>query len=74
VGLVVSIVPARAEVHLRWWGIDTMWRRSFARWPGPHVVCFVVLIIVALGDVRLLDTEVASRLRWGRCGVMARPG
>jgi len=58
VGLVVSIVPARAEVHLR--GIDTMWRRSFTQRPGRHVVCFVVLIVVALGGVWVLGTEVAS--------------
>ena len=44
--LVVSIVPARVEVHLRGRGIDTMWRRSFTQRPGQHVVCFVVLIVV----------------------------
>ena len=58
VRLVVSIVPAGAEVHL--WRIDTMWRRSFSQRPGRHVVCFVVLIVVARGDVRVLGTEVAS--------------
>ena len=55
-GLVVSVVPARAEVYLRR-GIDTMWCRSSTQRPGRNVVCFVVLIVVALGDVRVLGTE-----------------
>jgi hypothetical protein len=59
VGLVVSTVPVRAEVHLRRKS-DTMWRRSSTQRPGRHVVCFVVLIVVAVGDVRVLGTEVAS--------------
>jgi hypothetical protein len=58
VRLVVSIVPAGAEVHL--WRIDTMWRRSFSQRPSRHVVCFVVLIVVARGDVRVRGTELAS--------------
>ena len=58
-GLVVSVVPARAEVYLRR-GIDTMWCRSSTQRPGRNVVCFVVLIVVALGDVRVLGTEVSS--------------
>ena len=58
--LVVSIVPARAEVHLRWRGIDTMWRRSLTQRLGLHVVCFVVLIVVAQGDVRVRGADVAS--------------
>jgi hypothetical protein len=58
VGLVVSIVPAGAEAHL--WRINTMWRSSLIWRPGRHiVVCFVVLIVVALGDVRVLGTAVA---------------
>jgi hypothetical protein len=59
VGLVVSIVPALAEAYPRW-GIDSMWRRSFTQRPGRHVVCLVVLIIVALGNAWVLGTEVAS--------------
>jgi hypothetical protein len=59
VGLVVLVVTARAEVHSLW-GIDTMWCRSSAQRPGRHVVCFVVLIVVALGDVRVLCIKVAS--------------
>jgi hypothetical protein len=47
VGLVVSIVAADADLHL--WRIDTMWRRSYTQLPGRHVVCFVVLIVVARG-------------------------
>jgi hypothetical protein len=58
-GLVVSIVPVRAEVHLRQ-GSDTMCRRSSTQRPGRYVVCFVVLIVVAVGDVRVLGAEVAS--------------
>ena len=57
--LVVSIVPARVEVHLRGRGIDAMWRRSFTQRPGQHVVCFVVFI-VALGCVWVLGADVAS--------------
>jgi hypothetical protein len=37
-----------------------MWRSSSTKQPGRHVVCFVVLIVVALGDVRVLGTELAS--------------
>jgi hypothetical protein len=58
VGLVVSIVPAGAEVHH--WRIDTMWRRSFTQRASRHVVCFVVFIVVARGDVWVLSAEVAS--------------
>jgi hypothetical protein len=58
VRLVVSIVPARVQVHLRGRGIDTMWRRSFTRRPGEHVVCLVVLIVVGR-QVRVL-ADVAS--------------
>src|SRR5712672_2052777 len=58
VGLVVSIVAAGVEVHH--WRIDTMWRRSFTQRPGRHVVCFVVLIVVARGDVRVRGADVAS--------------
>jgi hypothetical protein len=58
VGLVVSIVPAGVEVHH--WRIDTMWRRSFTQRPSRHVVCFVVLIVVALRNVWVLGTDVAS--------------
>ena len=58
-GLVVSIVPAGAEVHLRR-GIDAMWRRRFTQRAGKHVVCFVVLVVVALRDARVVGTEVAS--------------
>ena len=57
--LVVSIVPARAEVHLRGRGIDAMWRRSLTQRPGQHVVCFVVFII-ALGCVSVLRADSAS--------------
>jgi hypothetical protein len=60
VRLVVFIVPARAEVHLRGRGIDTMWRRSLTQRPGRHVVCFVVLKVVARGDVRVRGADVAS--------------
>jgi hypothetical protein len=59
VGLVVAKVPAGTEVHRRW-RIDTMWRASSTQRPGRHVMCFVVLIVVALGDVGVLGTEVAS--------------
>ena len=54
-GLVVSKVPASAEGHL--WRIDTMSRRSLTLRPGRH---FVVLIVVVVGDVQVLGTEVAS--------------
>ena len=57
--LVVSIVPARVQVHLRGRGIDTMWRRSLTGRPGEHVVCLVVLIVVAR-EVRVLGADVAS--------------
>jgi hypothetical protein len=56
VGLVVSIVPARAEVHLPW-GIDTMSHRDCTYRAGWQVVCFVVLIVVATGDIRVLCTH-----------------
>jgi hypothetical protein len=58
VGLVVFVVPAGAKVHLRW--IDMMWRTSCTQRPGRHVVCFVVLVVVARGDFRALGTGVAS--------------
>lgn len=58
--LVVSIVPARAYVHLRGRGIDAMWRRNSTRPTGQHIVCFVVFIVVALGGVWVFGTEVAS--------------
>ena len=54
-GRVVSKVPASAEGHL--WRIDTMSRRSLTLRPGRH---FVVLIVVVVGDVQVLGTEVAS--------------
>lgn len=57
-GLVVFIVPAGAKVHLR--RNDTMWRRSSTQGPGRHVVCFVVLVVVARGDFWALGTGVAS--------------
>ena len=58
-GLVVSVVPASAEAHL--WRIDTMRRRSLTWRPGRYIVVrFVVPIVVALGDVRVLGTEVAK--------------
>jgi len=58
VGLVVSIVSAGVEVHH--WRIDAMWHRRLSQRPSRHVVCFVVLIVVGRGDVRVLGTEVAS--------------
>ena len=65
--LVVSIVPARVEVHLRGRGIDAMWRRSFTLRPGQHVVCFVVFI-VALGCV-----SGSRRRHRERAGSLPRP-
>jgi hypothetical protein len=50
VGLVVSVVPALVEVHLRR-SIDTMRRRGSVQRPTERVVCLVVLIVVALGQV-----------------------
>jgi hypothetical protein len=61
VGLVVSVVPACAEVRLRGRGIDTMWRRSSTQRPDRHVVCFVIFIVV-LGVFGFS----ASRSRAGR--------
>lgn len=58
-GLVVSIIPALTEIHLRR-GIDTTWPRSSTQRPGRCIVCFVVLIVVALGNVRVLGFEVAT--------------
>ena len=59
-GLVVSIVPVRAEVHLRQ-GSDTMCRRSSTQRPGRYVVCFVVLLGRGReGDVRVFGAEVAG--------------
>src|SRR3954451_18951481 len=57
-GLVVSVVPAGAKVDL--WRIDTMWRASSTQRPGRRIVCFVVLEVVARGNLRALRTEVAS--------------
>jgi hypothetical protein len=58
VGLVVSIIPALAEFHLRGRS-DTMWRRTSSQRAGQHVVRFVVLIVAVLAQVRILVTEVA---------------
>jgi hypothetical protein len=60
VSLVVSIVAARAEVHLRGRGINTMWRKNPTQWPGRHDMCFVVFIIVARRNVWVFGTDVAS--------------
>jgi hypothetical protein len=60
VGLVVSIIPACVEMHLWWRGIDTMGRSNCPQGACQGVVCFVVLVVFALGDVRMLRTEVAS--------------
>jgi hypothetical protein len=59
VGLVVAIVPALAELYPRW-GIDSMWCRSFTQRPGRHVVCLVVLIVVARGVAWVMGTGVAG--------------
>ena len=60
VRLVVSIVPARVQVHLRGRGIDTMWRRSCTAAARPAVVCLVVLIVVAR-EVQVSGADVARR-------------
>ena len=57
-GLVVSVVPAGAKVHL--WRIDTMWRTSATAPRGRDVVCFVVLVVVARRDLHALGAGVAS--------------
>jgi hypothetical protein len=85
VGLVVAKVPAGTEVHRRW-RIDTMWRASSTQRPGRHVMCFVVLIVVALGMLGFwaprsragwfsstVDDLLRSRIGTRECGVASGP-
>jgi len=67
VGLVVSKVPASAEVHL--WRIDTMSRRSLTLRPGRHVVvCFVLSVRSKAGAmVAVLGTDLGTSSSRGAC-------